>query len=139
MTPGPQVQQPDATPLQTTGTGQIPLSSKLSPQAQQGLILPHLKSASLIAMGPLCDDDCNVIFSKKHMAVIKNNEVILRGKRNKYDDLWDIPIEKTTITPSNIGTTRPHPALYAQLCKKILPRQIYRNDHYHLLIREWRE
>ena len=94
MTPGPQVQQPDATPLQTTGTGQIPLSSKLSPQAQQGLILPHLKSASLIAMGPLCDDDCNVIFSKKHMAVIKNNEVILRGKRNKYDDLWDIPIEK---------------------------------------------
>ena len=87
MTPGPQVQQPDATPLQTTGTGQIPLSSKLSPQAQQGLILPHLKSASLIAMGPLCDDDCNVIFSKKHMAVIKNNEVILRGKRNKYDDL----------------------------------------------------
>ena len=122
MTPGPPVQQPDATPLQTTGTGQIPLSSKLSPQAQQGLILPHLKSASLIAMGPLCDDDCNVIFSKKHMAVIKNNEVILRGKRNKYDDLWDIPIEKTIITPSNIGATQPHPALYAQLCKKNLAK-----------------
>ena len=91
------VHQLDATPLRTTGTGQLPLSSKFSNEAQQGFILPILQILSLIAMGLLCNNGCKVVLSKNKLSVIKNREVILRRTRNCSDNLWDIPIEKAEL------------------------------------------
>ena len=76
------------------------------------MILTKLKSASLISMGQLCDDDCLVVLSKKKLAVVKNNKIVLRGTRNKKDDLWDIPIYKRSITDSNFESPKTHSGLY---------------------------
>ena len=89
---GPDVHQPDSTVLTTEATGTIPIDKSLSWKVQQAMILPQLKSALLISMGQLCDDDCLVGLSKKKVVVIKNNKIILEGTRNKTDNLWDIPI-----------------------------------------------
>ena len=67
---GPRVQQPDNTNLQATGSGTLPLSADLSRKAQKAYILWNLKSASLIALGQLCDDDCKIVLSKEHLDVI---------------------------------------------------------------------
>ena len=91
---GPTIKQPDNTDLTSEGTGTIPLSKHLSEEAQTAMIIPNLKSASLISIGQLCDDGCTAVMDKKDLAVVKKNTVILRGKRNKMDGLWDIPIEK---------------------------------------------
>ena len=119
LRPGPTVHQPDATPLKAMGTGQLPLSSKLSSRAQQGLIVPNLRSSSLVAMGPLCDDGCHVVLSKDKLSVVKDGEIILRGTRNKQDDLWDIPLHKNLLSHDNYKTPKTHPALYlADINKK---------------------
>ena len=78
--------------LRSTKKGTLPLPcSTLSTRSTTANILPGLKSASLIALGKFCDDGCNVILNGNACYVIKNNKVVLRGTRNRQDDLWDIP------------------------------------------------
>ena len=76
------------------------------------MILPNLKSSSLLSMGQICDNGCKVVLAQHDLAVVKNNHIILRGKRNKIDGLWDIPIEKTTILTNNFGHPKVHLAMY---------------------------
>ena len=109
---GPDVHQPDSTVLITEATGIIPIDETLSSKVTKVMVLPQLKSASLISMGKLCDDDCLVVLSKKKLAVVKNNKIVLRGTRNKNDDLWDIPIYKKNITEANFKSPKTHSGLY---------------------------
>jgi len=88
------IQLPNQIIVQGTHTGQLPLHPMLSQVASKAKILPDLKSVSLISIGKLCDDDCNVIFEQHKMEAIKNDKVILKGYRNFSDGLWDIPIHK---------------------------------------------
>ena len=74
---GPTVKQPDNTEITTGGTGTVPLLAHLSTTAQSEMILPTLKSASLISMGQLCDDGCKVVLDESDLAVVKHNNVIL--------------------------------------------------------------
>ena len=60
------VNQPDKTTLESNTGGKLLLSEHLSNTAQQVNILPGLKSSSLISLGKLCDDDCNVVLTKKN-------------------------------------------------------------------------
>ena len=115
---GLDVHQPDSTVLTMEATGTIPIDETLSSKATKSMILPELKSASLISMGQLCDDDCLVILSKKKLAVVKNNKIVLQGTRNKKDDLWDIPIYKKNITEANFESPKTHSGLYLSLRKK---------------------
>ena len=55
-------------------------------------VLPKLQSASLISLGQLCDDNCDINLNKTSIRVFKNKQKILQGKRNPNDRLWDIPI-----------------------------------------------
>ena len=75
------------------------------------MILPGLKSASLILIGQLCDDNCDVFLNKNTLLVVKDKEVILEGTRNQADGLWDIPVQKTSIT-KNYDLPPIHPGLY---------------------------
>ena len=80
------------------------LHRHLSKDAQTGYIVPNLKNTTLISTGQLCDDDCIVTFDKKHAYVHKHNNLVLTGKRNETDGLWDIKIpivqcKKSTLTP----------------------------------------
>ena len=53
-----------------------------------------LHSASLISLGQLCDDDCIAILDKNEINILKDSKIILKGRRNKTDGLWDIPISR---------------------------------------------
>ena len=97
---------PDATVIRPTNCGQIPLSSSLSSIAKDTVIIPKLKSSSLISLGQLCDDGYKIELDKKHLLVKKNNQNILKGYRNHEDGLWDMPINTSYQMPPT------HPGLY---------------------------
>ena len=92
--------------------GQLPLHPSLSQQATKGHVLRDLQSASLIAMGPVCDNGCTVILNDKELAVIKKNKVVLRGRRNRQDGLWDIPLRNHTQCMENFNLPKVHPLMY---------------------------
>lgn len=62
---GPRVTLPDNTTLTSDQEGQLSLNSKLSSNAQRATILSNLKSSSLISLGQLCDDNCEILLNKK--------------------------------------------------------------------------
>ena len=98
---------PNAMAIKPSHSGQLPLSTALSNQAKDATIIPKLKSSSLISLGQLCDDGCNVELDKLNLKVYKNHNLILKGHRNLSDGLWDIPI----VVPKT------HPGLYANRSK----------------------
>ena len=104
---GPSVKLPNATTINDTKVGYIPLSTHLSKKAQKTRILKDLKSSSLISIGQLADDGCTTVIRDSTLIVKKNNKIILKGKRNVRDNLYDIPIyqphpnPKTTISSDN--------------------------------------
>ena len=61
---GPVVQLPNNTTIQATESGELPLHNSLTATVRQAFILPKLKSANLIYIGQLCDDDCNIVLNK---------------------------------------------------------------------------
>ena len=90
--PGPTVTLPNNTTITSTARGRLPLHNSLSTKATTTSILPNLQSSSLISLGQLCDDDCQVLLNKKSLYVVKNDDVVMEGFRNASDRLWDIPI-----------------------------------------------
>ena len=69
---GPSILLPDNSKISVTSQGQLPLAESLSPQAKNAMILPGLKSASLISIGQLCDDGCNVLLNNRKLYAMKN-------------------------------------------------------------------
>ena len=69
-----------------------PLQKSLSKNATTANVLPNLQSASLISLGQLCDDNCDVTLNKTSINVFKNKQKIVQGDRNPNNGLWDIPI-----------------------------------------------
>lgn len=51
---------PNDDTIEVTSQHQLPLSPHLSNRANDDMILPGLKSASLISIGQLCDDNCDI-------------------------------------------------------------------------------
>ena len=86
-TTGPNVTLPDNTTLTSNQEGQLSLNNKLSSHAQRATILSNLKSSSLISLGQLCDDNCEILLNKKNLCVIKDNDLLLEGHRNHTDGL----------------------------------------------------
>ena len=98
---GPSVLIPNGETIASTKKGIVPLSQHLSTEASTAKILPGLSSASLVSIGKLCDDDCKVFLDKKILIAVKEDKVILEGKRNNNDGLWDIPVYKTSISQNS--------------------------------------
>ena len=70
---------PNKEKIQVTSQGILPLLSLLSTRATKAMILPGLKSASLISIGQSYDDDCDVLLNKSKLIAVKNKEIILQG------------------------------------------------------------
>ena len=121
---GPSVTQPDNTSLQSLGSWKIPISPALSSSAQHAMILTNLKSSSLISMGQLCDDGCVILLTEDKLRVLKNNKLILNGTRNGQDDLWDIPIRKTSMSPQNYTLPPTHSDIYTDITNSVPKQQI---------------
>ena len=109
---GPSVIIPNGSTAASTKKGILPLSDKLTKEGSTVKILPGLSIASLISLSQLCDDHCKVFLDKKILIAVKNDEIILEGKRNAEDGLWDIPVYKKDITQSNCKTPLSHPGIY---------------------------
>jgi len=90
---GPSVYLPNGTILQAQRKGQLLLSEHLSPKAQTTQILEGIAESSLISLGQLCDDYCITVLDKNEINIFKNNKCIIKGKHNKADGLWDIPLQ----------------------------------------------
>ena len=65
---------PYAGTLQANKHGSLPLPSTLSPAATITIIVPDLKSSSLLSLGQLCDSGYNVLLNKQKMYSIKDKE-----------------------------------------------------------------
>ena len=88
---GPSVTLPDADQLAPSEQGLISLSNKLSVTARRATVLPALKSASLISLGQICNDQCTVVINSNRLYAVKNRDVnikvqetdiLLRGTQN---------------------------------------------------------
>ena len=108
--------------MTSTHSVTVPLATSLSPQAQQGHILPNLSTGSLISIGSLCDDNCTATFSKNQITVTKHGTPIIHGRRNKVDGLWYIPL------PHNTHPTHAHhPLNTTKTPTSRTPRTMYPN------------
>ena len=58
------------------------------------LIFKKITSGLLMLIGKLCDDNCVVLFSKKKLHILKNNQLIMEGQRNSRNKLWNFPLKK---------------------------------------------
>ena len=99
--PGPTVTPTDMSIIPATQQGQLPLKPKLSIHAKKAAVLNDFHISSLILFGQIYDDNCKVILDNSHCYVIKDEDLILQGKRNLKDSLWDIklPVQNKSISP----------------------------------------
>jgi hypothetical protein len=95
---GPTATLPDGSQINTTAQGNLPLHSSLN---IEGFVYPHLPNESLLSIGQLCNQGCIAIFEKEHFYIMKNGKLILKGRRNFKDGLWDVPFEKHKIDTIN--------------------------------------
>ena len=81
---------PDSSIIRSTHSGQLQLL-KLSEASKTAHILPALKDTSLLSLGQLADDGCQILLNKSTLKVFKKFHLILEGFWNKTDGLWDVP------------------------------------------------
>ena len=60
---------PDGSTIQATQSRILPFAPELSQRAKRAKILPQLKSASLISLGKLCDDGCDIQLTDTHLYI----------------------------------------------------------------------
>ena len=80
-----QVILPDNSKIKIKEVGQLNTSAKLGIIGKTASVVPGLRSASLMSVGALCDDNCTVHFDKREVKVIKNAELVMHGMRNTTD------------------------------------------------------
>ena len=84
----------------------IKVTTELSKDAQHGFVFNNLKTRSSISIGQLCDDDCIAIFSKYHLKILNNDQIIITGRRSE-NGFWDIPLQvPSSLKHTQISTTR---------------------------------
>ena len=74
----------------------------LPPNAQRGHIFPHLRNHSLLSVGVLADNGCDITFSRHRATVIYNQRAVMHADRTP-NGLWAINHH----TPSTLITPRP--------------------------------
>ena len=84
---------PNNTSVKIKENGILNTKANITNKGKKASIVPGLKSASLLSVGTLCDDECRVNFDKEKVQVIKNEEVILEGNRCVDDGLWEIEFD----------------------------------------------
>jgi hypothetical protein len=106
---GPQVRLPNNSIIQATHAGRLPYDH-LPPSATSTHIFPGLKSASLLSIGQLCDVGCKAVFRKRDLQIYdEDHKLVINGKRNPADGLWDIDIPSTKSAPSDHSNTKGQP------------------------------
>jgi hypothetical protein len=97
---GPIVLSASGNPMPSAKKGTLPLSPHLTVQAREAFQLDELKTGTLISLSKLCDDDCLAIFSKFDVKILKDDNVIITGRRME-NGLWSIPLNSSSPHQAN--------------------------------------
>ena len=100
---GPEVALPDSSIIKASKTAELPLPNNIiNAPAKKVAVFDHLQN-SLISLGQLCDDGCDVLLNKKKLFAVKDKKLVLEGTRSKSGDgLWDIPISQPPKQSMNV-------------------------------------
>ena len=100
---------PDGSHISPSHQGTPPLCNKLSKTAT---VIPSLTTSSLLSMGRICDDGNMVIFDKHHVHAVPHTAqlmehiciqpIILHGRKNHSDGLWDTKLHQCVLERLNI-------------------------------------
>ena len=71
----------------------------------------------------LCNGNWNIFLNKKESIAIKEDKIILKGVRNKYNGLWNIPVWKETVVENNQSIPNIHPSIYSAISEKRITKQ----------------
>ena len=108
-TTGPYVKVADGRIMSPTKKASLPLPKGFTRQARLAYSFNNLKSGTLISIGQLCDDDCVAIFSKYDVKIIRNNKILIRGRRTD-NGLWKLPIGSNHAAPTTTSSNNEHVA-----------------------------
>ena len=97
----PPIKLPNASTIHDNQVGYLPLPSLISKVGRKTRILSDLKYENLISLGQLDDDGCTFHGDAISLEIEKDSSLILTGKRNHIDGIYDIPIYKDGITANN--------------------------------------
>ena len=106
-TSGPTVQVANGNIIKPGLRATLKLSNKLSTKAQSPHIFNDTPTGYLISMGQLCNDSCVAIFTKFYMKILKDNQIIITGSRDRTNGIWNIPLEPNP--PAQQSSRRSHP------------------------------
>jgi hypothetical protein len=84
---------PNGTTIQSSHTCDL-LLKYLPPQARRAHILPGLVHNSLILVGQLCDNGCNVTLTQEQVTVSKNGKCVIYGSRDPRSRLWRVDLKQ---------------------------------------------
>jgi hypothetical protein len=97
---GPNVRLPNNTIIKATQAGYL-RNTTLPATATKTHIFPELKSASLVSIGQLCDVGCEAVFRKQDLNIYNHHrQLVLAGRRNANDGLWDIELPTSPPEPT---------------------------------------
>ena len=83
------------TTIVPTHAGESHSPVQLSKASKTTLVYPDISNESLLLIGQLCDDNCVEIFTNKHVYILKNYELLVKGDIHPGDGLWDILLQDT--------------------------------------------
>jgi hypothetical protein len=87
------VNMPNGTTIQSSHTCGL-LLTYLPPQARKAHILPGLVHNSLISVGQLCDNGCNVTFTQEQVTVSRDVKCVMYVSRDPRSRLWRVDLKK---------------------------------------------
>jgi hypothetical protein len=141
-TTGPTVRLPNNTVMRPQLQGHLPITG-IPKGSTKAHVFKDLQSASLLSVGQLCDSDCTAIFTKKDLNIFnRDNKVIIQGKRNNQDGLWDVHLTTQDTHPTHTANailhidkrTRSDLAQYLHACAfsptKYTFLQAIKNGHF---------
>jgi hypothetical protein len=77
------VNMPNGTSIQLSHTFDL-LLTDLPPHSRKAHVLPGLVHNSLISVGQLCDNGCNIKFNKETVSVMNNGKCVTIGSRDPH-------------------------------------------------------
>jgi hypothetical protein len=86
----------NGTSIQSSHTCDL-LLTDLPPQARKAHVLPDLVHNSLISVGQLCDNRCNVTFKKEVVSVMSNRKCVMLGSCDLHSGLWRIDLRNSKL------------------------------------------
>jgi hypothetical protein len=86
------VNMPNGTTIQLSHTCDL-LLAYLPPQARKAHILPGLVHNSLISVGQLWDNGCNVTFTQEQITVSRDGKCVMYESRDPKSRLWRVDLK----------------------------------------------